>query len=97
MTRPYQTFQEIHRLLKQGGLCIMTFSNRWFPPKVVRIWEELHEFERIGLVCDYFLRTGTFNELETITHRGWPRPEDDKYFGMYPYADPVYAVIARKE
>jgi SAM-dependent methyltransferase len=97
MTRPYQTFQEIHRLLKRGGLCIMTFSNRWFPPKVVRIWEELHEFERVGLVCDYFLQTATFNELETITHRGWPRPEDDKYFGMYPYADPVYAVIARKE
>jgi hypothetical protein len=74
----------------------MTFSNRWFPPKVVRIWEELHEFERIGLVCDYFLQAGTFTGLETITHRGWPRPADDKYFGTSPYADPVYAVIARK-
>ena len=97
LTQPYKTFQEIGRILTQGGLCIMTFANRWFPAKVVRIWEELHEFERVGLVCDYFLQTEMFRELQTLTYRGWPRPEDDKYFGMYSYADPVYAVIARKE
>jgi len=97
MTSPYQTFKEINRILKQGGLCTMIFSNRWFPPKVVRIWEELHEFERVGLVCDYFLQNEIFNELETVTYRGRPRPEDDKYFGMYPYSDPVYVVIARKK
>jgi SAM-dependent methyltransferase len=96
MSRPYQTFKEIGRILKQGGLCIMTFSNRWFPPKVVRIWEELHEFEKVGLVCDYFLQTEMFKELETITYRGWPRPEDDTYYAIYPYADPAYIVIARK-
>jgi len=97
MTRPYQVFKEIGRILKPGGHCIMTFSNRWFPPKVVRIWEELHEFERVGLVSDYFLQTAMFCGLETLTCRGWPRPEEDKYFGSYPYSDPIYAVIARKE
>ncbi len=97
MSRPYEVFREISRVLNPGGVCIMTFSNRWFPPKIVMIWEELHEFERVGLVSDYFLQAETFKDLETQTYRGWPRPEDDKYFGVYPYSDTVYAVIARKE
>ena len=97
LTRPYQTFKEIGRILKPGGFCLMTFSNRWFPPKVVMVWEELHEFERVGLVCDYFLQTDMFNKLETVTFRGWPRPEDDKYYGVIPYSDPVYAVRAQRD
>ena len=74
----------------------MTFSNRWFPPKVVSIWEELYEFERLGLVSDYFLTTRSFGEITTVSHSGWPRPLDDKYYGSVPFSDPVYGVIAEK-
>jgi SAM-dependent methyltransferase len=38
LTRPMEVFEEVHRVLKPGGLFIHTFSNRWFPPKVIRIW-----------------------------------------------------------
>jgi hypothetical protein len=74
----------------------MTFSNRWFPPKSIRIWKELHEFERMGLVLEYFERTGRFQDLETFSMRGIPRPWDDKYFPQMRFSDPVYAVWGRK-
>ena len=43
LTRPLEVFAEVRRVLKPGGRFITTFSNRWFPPKVIRIWQELHE------------------------------------------------------
>jgi hypothetical protein len=73
-----------------------SYPNRWFPPKVIRIWPELHEFERMGLVLEYFLKSGQYRDLETFSMRGLPRPENDQYFGQIRYADPVFAVWGRK-
>jgi SAM-dependent methyltransferase len=94
--RPFELFDEVARVLKPGGLFIVTMSNRWFPPKVIRVWTELHEFERMGMVLEYFLKSGKYRQLETYSMQGLPRPENDKYFGQIPYADPVYAVWGRK-
>jgi SAM-dependent methyltransferase len=91
LTRPLAVFAEVRRLLKPGGLFILTFSNRWFPPKVVRVWTELLDFERLGLILEYFQRTGGFKDLETFSSRGWPRPHDDKYFPQVRFSDPVFA------
>jgi len=96
LTRPFEVFEDVARVLKPGGHFIHTFSNRWFPPKVIRIWPELHEFERIGMVLEYFLKSGKYRGLETYSKRGLPRPENDKYCGQIPYADPVYAVWGQK-
>ena len=70
----------------------MTFSKRWFAPKAIRLWSELHEFERPGLVLEYFLHGGAFRDLHTLSLRGRPRPEDDKYCGQNPVSDPMFAV-----
>ena len=96
LTRPFDVFAEVARTLKPEGFFILTFSNRWFPPKVTRIWQELHEFERMGLVLEYFLKSGKYKKLETYSMRGLPRPENDKYFSQLPYADPIYAVWGQK-
>ncbi len=96
LTRPHAVFEEMARVLKPGGTAVITFSNRWFPPKAVRIWKELHEFERMGLVLEYFARSGKFQNLETFSMRGLPRPWDDKYFPQLRYSDPVYAVWGQK-
>jgi SAM-dependent methyltransferase len=96
LIRPFEVFSEISRVLKPGGLVVMTFSNRWFPPKTIRIWTELHEFERMGLVLEYLMQSGSFENLYTFSMRGLPRPETDKYFGQQLYSDPVYAVWGRK-
>jgi SAM-dependent methyltransferase len=96
LVRPVEVFTEVARMLKPGGLFVQTFSHRWFPPKVVKIWTELHEFERVGLVLDYFLRSGAFGNLKTFSSRGWPRPEDDRYSPQRRFSDPIYAVWGGK-
>lgn len=96
LTDPRQMFQVVADLLKPGGIFMAVFSNRWFPAKVTRLWTELHEFERMGLVAEYFWQSGRFGDVHTRSVRGLPRPIDDKYFPGLRLSDPVYAVWASK-
>ena len=92
LVHPFEVFEEIHRVLKPSGVCVVTFSNRWFPPKAISIWSELHEFERMGLVLEFFLKSGQYANLHTYSMRGLPRPADDPYASQILFSDPVYAV-----
>jgi SAM-dependent methyltransferase len=96
LTRPFAVFDEMARVLAPGGIFVVTFSNRWFPPKAIRIWAELHPFERMGLVREFFSRSGRFEDLATFSSQGRPRPEADKYAGQLPFSDPVFAVWGRR-
>jgi SAM-dependent methyltransferase len=96
MTHPFEVFQDVARILKPEGPFIHNFSNRWFPPKAIRLWTELSEFERMGVVIEYFLRSGAYKNLETYSARGWPRPVTDRYYPQMTTADPVYAVWGQK-
>ena len=93
---PVTVFKEIGRVLRPEGLFIVTFSNRWFPEKVINIWKDLHEFERMGLVVEYFHKSRMFKDLETYSIRGLPRPRDDKYYYEIMDSDPIYAVWGYK-
>lgn len=97
LTNPLPVFHEVLRILRPGGHFVVTFSNRWFPSKTIKVWPELHEFERMGLVLDYFAQTDGFEALQTFSIRGLPRPHDDKYFPQLRYSDPVYAVWGTKK
>lgn len=97
LTDPLAVFREVSRILQPGGWFIVTFSNRWFPTKSIKIWAELHEFERMGLVLEFFQRAGGFKDLQTYSIRGLPRPHDDRYFPDLLFSDPVYAVWGRKQ
>lgn len=92
LIHPFEVFEEINRVLKPGGVFVVTFSNRWFATKTINIWPELHEFERMGLVLEFFLKPGQYTHLHTYSERGWPRPADDKYASQILFSDPVYAV-----
>ncbi len=92
LIHPFVIFREVARVLKSGGFFVVTFSNRRFPAKTIRIWESLHEFERMGLVTEYFLGSGRFENIGTFSMRGLPRPATDKYFPNQTTSDPVYAV-----
>ena len=97
LTRPREIISEISRVLVPEGKIMLSFSNRWFPPKVTRLWLELHDFERMGLVLDYLLDNNTFSELCTFSARNWPRPADDRYAGDIVASDPVFVVAGIKK
>ena len=96
LSDPDSVFAEVARTLRPEGAFLVVFSNRWFEPKVIGIWKELHEFERMGLVLEYFYRTDALGNLQTYSVRGLKRPRHDKYYGQLPYSDPVYAVWGQK-
>lgn len=95
LVRPLEVFRAVHRVLKPGAPFVLTFSERWFPPKVIQLWPAIHPFERLGLVLHYFRQAGGYTGLGTESARGRFRPADDKYAGQFPYADPLYAVWGR--
>jgi SAM-dependent methyltransferase len=96
LTDPLAVFAEVKRVLRPGGVFINSFSNRWFPTKAIRIWKELHEFERVGMVTQWMEKSG-FTGLCTFSSRGQPRPADDPYINVTKLSDPVHAVWGTKE
>ena len=92
LVSPAAVFSELARILKPGAPLVITFTNRWFPPKAILAWGHAHEFERIGLVLEYFFENGLFENLHSYSLRGLPRPQNDKYADRLPLSDPVYAV-----
>lgn len=92
---PLAVCKDLHRVLSPGGVLAFAFSNRWFPPKAVAIWSQLHEFERLGMVLEMFHRTGGFQDLCASSRRGLPRPEDDPHWEIS-HSDPVYMAWGRK-
>jgi SAM-dependent methyltransferase len=97
MTNPIQVFQDVGRILKPGGLFLVVFSNRFFPNKVVKVWREASEMERVILVEEIFSMAEVFDPPAVFISRGKPRPEDDKYAHLGIPSDPVYAVYAEKQ
>ncbi len=94
---PLELMKEVKRVLKPGGQAFFSFSNRYFPPKVIRLWIDLHEFERMGYVLELFKLCAGFKNLRTYSLRGYPRPTDDRWFGVSFQSDPLYVVWGEKE
>ena len=95
ITQPSRLFDEVARVLRTDGRFIISFSNRWFPTKAVQVWNNLHDFERIGLVMEHFIASAHFSDINTYSHRGIPRPANDKH--NIPLSDPIYVVWANRE
>ena len=86
LKRPVETFQQVNRILNTGGLLIVTFSNRMFPTKAVRIWRVSTDRGRMGLVAAYLEAAGNF----LVVHGDLANPETS------PPGDPIFFVTGRK-
>lgn len=85
LTRPLDVFAELARVLRPGGLFVVTFSNRCFPTKAIRGWLATGDAGRVAIVERYFAATTGFDPPDT-------QRRDDPAAG----GDPLYAVRASR-
>ncbi|MBR8834855.1 MAG: class I SAM-dependent methyltransferase [Stigonema ocellatum SAG 48.90 = DSM 106950] len=66
---PEAVFSEIHRILKPGGVAIISFSNRMFFQKAIQAWREGTQKSRVELVKSYFSSVPGFTSPEVIVRK----------------------------
>jgi len=94
LQEPETIFAEIYRILKPGGIAIISFSNRMFYQKAIAIWRDASEKQRVELVKRYFQSVPGFSTPEVVSLP--PNiPTILQLLGM-PGGDPFYAVIAER-
>ena len=103
MQRGEELFREIFRVLKPGGVAIISYSNRMFYEKAVSVWRDGTGYSRTQLVKSYFQNVNGFTEPEVITEvlpdgiedkKGNPFVKMMKTFVKRTSSDPFYAVVS---
>ncbi|MEY3327310.1 MAG: hypothetical protein RLZZ115_191 [Cyanobacteriota bacterium] len=97
---PEAILSEIHRILKPGGITIISFSNRMFYQKAISAWREATEPDRIELVKGYINSVKInnlpgFNSPKVIASQS-KTPLFMQMLGMGG-SDPFYALIASRQ
>lgn len=85
LTRPVEVFAEVGRVLRPGAPFVVTFSNRCFPSKAVRVWAATDDEQHARLVALYFQQAGLFGRIEAYDRS--PRNR---------WGDPLYGVAGWK-
>ncbi|KAL5178514.1 hypothetical protein HKD37_01G000025 [Glycine soja] len=85
LTKPLDVFMEMCRILKPGGLAIMSFSNRCFWTKAISIWTSTGDADHVMIVGSYFHYAGGFEPPQAVDIS--PNPGR---------SDPMYIVYSRK-
>lgn len=91
---PEAVFTEIQRILKPGGIVIVSFSNRMFYQKAIAAWRDGTDLSRVQQVKAYFEAIPGFSQPEVIV-RSSPLPSFLQMLGIMG-ADPFYAVITNR-
>ncbi|MEL6470846.1 MAG: class I SAM-dependent methyltransferase [Cyanobacteria bacterium J06623_4] len=91
---PEAVFAEMYRVLKPGGIAIVSFSNRMFYQKAIALWRDSSEASRVELVKRYFNAIPGFGNIETVINKS-EAPAILQMMGLGG-SDPFYAVIAER-
>ncbi len=82
LVRPVEVFEEVARVLRPGGLFVLTFSDRCFPTKAIRGWLATDDAEHVAIVRRYFELAGAFEEPRDAL-RTDPRDGGDPLFAVW--------------
>jgi SAM-dependent methyltransferase len=93
---PEAVFTEMQRILKPGGIVIISFSNRMFWQKAIRAWRDGSEASRVNLVKHYFESIPGFSSPELIVNQSsypgflqWVNPgANDPFYAAIAYSSP---------
>lgn len=106
LQQPEKVFAEIFRVLRPGGVFIVSFSNRMFYDKAITAWRDATPYSRIQLVVQYFQCINGFTQPEVIKKLSNVDPSKDSkgplssILGLsnffFSNSDPFYAVVAYK-
>lgn len=96
MTKPQKVFLELSRILKPGGKVIISFSEHFYQKKVIALWEDVHPFERMGVVLEYFRQSGQFENLRSESIRGLIKNDDDPFISKNAYSCPLFIISGEK-
>lgn len=76
LTKPLEIFQEMHRVLRPGGISLMSFSNRCFPTKAVAMWLQADDIGRLTIVGSYYHYSADWSSIEALDIKEMqPTPE----------------------
>jgi SAM-dependent methyltransferase len=84
LTRPVEVLREVGRVLRVSSPTVITFSNRCFPTKAVRVWHQLDDRGHMQLVERYLREAGNWSDVHSLDRS--PRRL---------FTDPLYAVVGR--
>ncbi|XP_043707138.1 uncharacterized protein LOC122656607 isoform X1 [Telopea speciosissima] len=79
LSKPIDVFKEMSRILKPGGLAIMSFSNRCFWTKAISIWTSTGDADHALIVGSYFHYAGGFEPPQAVDISPNPGRSDPMY------------------
>jgi SAM-dependent methyltransferase len=94
LQNPERVFAEILRVLKPGGVAVISFSNRMFYQKAIQAWRDSTDMQRLNLVKSYFQVTAGFGEPQIISNQSKSNGIWQMLQGATSNNDPFYAAIA---
>ena len=87
LTDPVAVLREVSRVLKNDAPFVVSFSNRCFPSKAVRVWLETDDAGHLDLIESWMLEAGNWAGIEKLDRS--PGKHGSRF------GDPLWAVVGR--